>query len=185
MHSSGGIVRVSSGLVTRPTSEFDIIAPRFIYDVRCVDALGELKWEEHFENLVTTQGKNNLLDVYFKGGTASTTWYVALYNSGTPVAGDTYASHAGYVEDTNYSNANRPTLTLGTISAASVDNSGNVAAFTINGTTTIVGAAVVNKNTKGDTAAAGGILYSAGAFGSPRSVVNGDTLNVTITLSFT
>jgi hypothetical protein len=185
MHTSGGIVRVSSGLITRPGGEFSVAAPRFIYNVKCFNEDGKLAWVEDFENLVTTQGKNNLLDVYFKGGTASTTWYVALYNSGTPVVGDTYATHAGYVEDSNYSNANRPTLTLGTISGASVDNSGSVAAFNMNATTTIVGAAVVNKNTKGDTAAAGGILYSAGAFGASRSVVNGDTLNVTITLSFT
>jgi hypothetical protein len=57
-----------------------------------------------------------------------------------------------------------------------------VAVFSINGTATVGGAFLTSNNTKGGTT---GILFSAGDFQSPgdRSVVSGDTLNVTYQFS--
>lgn len=186
MELANANVTQAAGLIMRPDMLIDFIAPRFRYHVDCIGADGELKWVEDFENLVTTQGKNDLLTKYFKGSAYTAAWFVALYNAGTPVVGDTYASHAGYTEDVNYSNANRPTLTLGTAASGSIDNTASVAAFSMNASTTILGCAVVSNNTKNDTAAGGAILYSAGAFsGGSRAVVNGDTLNVTVTLTVT
>lgn len=182
MHAVSADTQQGTGLIARPGIVEQMGAPRFRYSVECVRD-GRVIWTEEFENLVTTQGKNDLLTKYFKGSAYTAAWYVALYNAGTPVVGDTYSSHAGYTEDTNYSNANRPTLTLGTAASGSIDNTASVAAFSMNATTTILGAAVVSANTKGDTAASGAVLYSAGAFASSRSVINGDTLNVTITLT--
>jgi len=54
--------------------------------------------------------------------------------------------------------------------------------FSINATTTVGGAFLTSDNTKGGTT---GTLFSAADFQSPgdRSVVNGDTLNVTYTFS--
>jgi hypothetical protein len=56
------------------------------------------------------------------------------------------------------------------------------AVFSINATTTVGGAFLISNNTKGGTT---GVLFSAADFAAPgdRAVVNGDTLNVTITLS--
>jgi hypothetical protein len=101
-----------------------------------------------------------------------------------PRAADVMSSHAGFVESTAYSNANRPAWTPGSISGGSVDNSGSVAAFTINGSDYIFGAFLVNNNTKGGTT---GILYGGGlnASGIARQVANSDTLNVTLTPSLT
>jgi len=48
------------------------------YDVKCLDADGNLKWEDSIENLVVTVGKNNLLDVYLGASTPTTTWYMRL-----------------------------------------------------------------------------------------------------------
>lgn len=185
MHNGNAEFGVGAGLVAAGGLVMAMSAPRFHYDFVCLDENGEVKWEDAFDNLVTTAGKNDLLDKYFKGSAYTATWYVGLIDADTsyttgPAAGDTAASHGGWIESTAYSNANRPTLTLGTPASGSVNNSGNVAAFTINATDSIKGAFVITNNTKGGTT---GTLYSAGTFAADRAVINGDTLNVTITLS--
>lgn len=152
------------------------------YKIECFDRNGNLKWVEEFDNLVVTAGLNLLLDRSFKNVPADVNWYVGLKGTGTIVAGDTMASHGGWTEITVYDEANRPTLTLGSISAGSVDNAASKAVFTISGTATVAGAFSVNNNTKGGST---GTLYGAGDFGSPRSVVDNDVLNVQITISAT
>jgi hypothetical protein len=95
------------------------------------------------------------------------------------------ASHAGWTEVTDYSNSERPTATFGSATVADpsvIDNSGSVAVFNINGTTTVGGAFLSSDDTKGGST---GILFSAADFQSPgdRSVTSGDTLNVTYEFS--
>jgi len=132
--------------------------------------------------IVTTAGKNDLLTQYFKGSAYTATWYIGLVDGGsapTYAAADTMSSHSGWTENTGYSNSNRVTWTGGTASGGSIDNSGAVAAFNINATSTIAGAFMVTNNTKGGTT---GTLYSESNFTQGnRSVVSGDTLNVTST----
>lgn len=152
------------------------------YVIECFDADGNFKWKSEFDNLVVTEGLNDSLDKHFKGSTYTAAWYVFL-TDGTPsfAAGDTMASHAGWAEVTDYSESNRPTLSLGTVSAGSVDNSASKAQFSINGTATVGGAGICTNNTKGGST---GTLYGGGAFSEgDRSVVNGDVLNVTVTLT--
>jgi hypothetical protein len=151
------------------------------YRVECFDIKGRLKWTDGFENLVVTVGRNQYLDATLKTGVASPLWYVGLKNATAAVAGDTMASK-GWTELVPYSNANRPQWIAGTIASGSVDNSASVASFLINGTATIDGAFLVNNNTKSGTT---GILLGAGEFAASRSVLNGDTLNVTVTCSIT
>jgi len=154
------------------------------YKIECRGADGKIKWVEEFDNLVVTAGLNDNLDKHFKGSAYTAAWYVGLTGA-TPsfAAGDTMGSHAGWTDDTTYSNATRPALTLGTVSGGSVDNSASKAVFNINGSATIGGAFVTTNNTKGGTT---GTLYGGGAFsGGNRSVINGDTLNVTVTLTAT
>src|SRR5512139_358224 len=119
-----------------------------LYHVECFDKFGNLKWEETVPNLVVDEGLNDSLDKHFKGSTYTAAWYVGI-TTGTPsfAAGNTMASHAGWTESTVYSNANRPTLTLGTVSGKSVDNSASKAVFNINAGGTVGGAFVVTNNT--------------------------------------
>lgn len=153
--------------------------PRTFYKVECFDADGNLKWVENCENLITTAGATDLLDKYLKGSTYTAAWYVGLYKgTGTLNVADTMASHAGWTDSSDYSNANRPTWTGGTAAAGSIDNSASPAVFSINATATILGAYLVNNNTKGGTT---GTLYGIAAFSASRSVISGDTLNVTVT----
>jgi hypothetical protein len=161
---------------------------RFI--VECFDKDGNLKWREDNDNLVVNVGLQDMNTQYFKGSAYTALWYVGLYGAAStnnPAAGDTMASHAGWTENTTYSNATRPQAVFGTATTANpsvISNSASVAVFNINGTTTVGGAFLVNNSTKGGTT---GTLFSASDFQSPgdRAVVSGDTLNVTYQFSLT
>lgn len=152
------------------------------YKIECFDINGMLKWEDGFENLVVTSGRNKYLDATLKTGLTSPAWYVGLKDSVPAIASDTMTSHAGWAELAPYSNATRPTYILGTIASGSVDNSASKATFTINGTATVGGAFITDNSTKSGTT---GTLLGAGEFASSRSVISGDTLNVTVTCSIT
>jgi hypothetical protein len=140
----------------------------------------KLRWKDGFYNIVVTTGLNKLLDATFVSGLSSPTWYVGLKGTGSMVGGDTMSSHAGWSEIAPYSNANRPTWTPGSISAGAVDNSASKAVFNINTTSTVFGCFLTSNNTVSGTT---GTLYGGGDFGASRSVINGDTLNVTVTLT--
>jgi hypothetical protein len=150
-------------------------APAFTYKVECVGPDGQVKWTEEFHNLVTTEGKNDIIDKYFKGSAYTAAWFLGLKGTGTAAVGDTLASHAGWSEVTPYS-GNRPAITFGSTSAGS--NTATAVSFTINGTATVAGAFISSVNT-----GTSGKLYSAGDFAASRSVASGDTLNVTPTVS--
>lgn len=159
-----------------------------VYKIQCHDKDGNLKWEDEAPNLVVNGGLQDMNAKYFTGSAYTATWYLGLYGaaaSNNPAAGDTMSSHAGWTEVTAYSQATRPACTFGTPTTANpsvATNSASPATFTINATTTIGGAFLTSNSTKGGST---GTLYSAADFSSPgdRSVVSGDTLSVTYTLS--
>jgi hypothetical protein len=156
----------------------DTLAPAFTYDVVCIDADGNEKWREQFHNLVTTAGRTDLVDKYFRGSSYSASWFLGLKGAGTPNAADTMASHASWSEITAYTSSTLPAISFGAASAGSSTASGVL--FNINGTATVAGAFITTNSAKGATT---GVLYSAGDFAASRSVVNGDTLTVTPTVS--
>lgn len=160
-----------------------------VFRFECYDKDGNLKWNEESNNLVVNVGLKDMNDKYFSGSSYTATWYLGLITgpgSGTTIAaGDTMSSHAGWSENTSYSQATRPACTFGAATTADpsvISNSASVAVFSINGTATIAGAFLTSDNTKSGTS---GILFSASDFQSPgdRAVVSGDTLNVTYTFS--
>lgn len=150
-------------------------APSIYYKVECYDKEGKLKWTDGFHNLVTTQGKTDIIDKYLKGSSYTAAWYLGLKGAGSAAAGDTLASHGGWSEVTPYS-GNRPAITWGSTSGGS--NTASAVSISINATATVAGAFVSSVNT-----GTSGTLYSAGDFAASRSVASGDTLNVTPTLS--
>lgn len=137
-------------------------------------------------NVVTTEGKNDTLNKYFKGSAYTAAWFVGLVNNAgfsTFAATDTAAQingTNGWTEWTTYSESVRQTLTLGTPSAGSVDNSASKATFTISGSGTLNGAFIASSSTKAGTA---GVLYGAGSFASTQSVVSTNVITVTATLT--
>lgn len=178
----------SGAAIQKNSSTDETVAMTGSYAVECIGADGQVKWQEEIKNLVVNVGKADLLDKYFSGSTYTAVWYLGLINS-TPTynAADTMASHAGWTENTGYSNATRPAPSWnaatgtggGSGSAGTGSKSTTATAFNINATSTLAGAFLTTVNTKGGTT---GILYSAGSFtGGNRSVASGDTLNVTYT----
>ena len=146
------------------------------WKVTCLDKDGNIKWEENKKNLIVTAGLNHILDVEFHATTQVTTWYIGLKGAGSVAAGDTMASHSGWAELTGYS-GDRKAWTEGAASSGSMTNSSSVD-FTINATATVAGAFL-------NTAATGtsGTLYGAVDFSSSRTVISGDTLQVTVTVT--
>ena len=147
----------------------------------------ELLSVETIRNIVVNEGLDDILDTYFKSGTQITIWYVAIFeNDYTVLPANTYASK-GFTESVAYTEANRPTWTGGSVSGQSVDNSASKATFTMNGTKTIWGAALVggtNAATKNDsTAGVANVMYCSAQFSAEKSVVADDVLKVTVTLT--
>lgn len=170
------------GVIARPGFGEQGVAPHFVYTLTCRDKAGNVKWVEEFKNLVTTAGKNHLLDTYFEGAAYTAAFFLGLIDASgyTAVdAADTMASHAGWTEATQYDEATREALSFAAAAAGSKATD-VVAAFTINATKTIKGAFVCTNNTKGGTT---GTLYSAGAFAADRSLVAADVLEVTVTMT--
>ena len=169
--------------VVRNSGVGESIALENIYHIECIGRDGKLKWEDEIRNLVVDEGLNDLLDKYLKGSAYTAAFYVGLTDDTPTVdASDTMASHSGWSEVTAYDEAVRQTLTLGSVSSQSVSNSASKAAFTCSTDSTTVGGAFITTNStkSGDT----GTLYGAGAFsGGDKSVDDGDTLNVTVTLT--
>jgi len=150
---------------------------------------GELLWVDEFDNIVVTAGLNDSLDKHFKGSNYTAAWYVGLLST-TPTVDptDTMASHAGWTEVVAYDEAVRQTLTLGAVAAGSVSNTAAKAVFTISTNGTDMGGAFVsNGSAKAtDSGYNTGVLYGAGAFtAGNKSLDDGDTLTVTITLTAT
>jgi len=162
------------------------------YEIECIGTDGKLKWRELIDNIVQTVGKNLALDTFLAGSAYTVTGpYMGLISSvsySAVAAGDTMASHAGWLEagGTNaptYS-GNRKTAVWAAATAGSKALTAALS-FAITSTGTIKGAFICYGTgasaTKDNT---GGILWSAGTFSTgDKSVVNGDTLNVNYSTS--
>lgn len=154
------------------------------WNFKAKDPNGVLLWEDFIkENLITNVGLDNILDVCFSAATQITSWFIGL-TDGTPTvaAGDTAASHAGWVEVTAYDEAARQSFTDGGVSGQSVDNTASPAVFTIStNSTTVGGGFLISNSTKGGTT---GTLMSAGAFtGGDKTLDDNDTLSVDLTIT--
>jgi len=151
----------------------------------------ELKFEDTFDNIVTTVGKNLALDTFLAGSAYTVTGpYMGLINTNAASAavGDTMASHAAWLEvgGTNAPTYTGPRKTAAWSAAASGSKAlSSALSFAITGSGTVGGCFLVfgsgALSTIDNTA---GTLYSAGAFtGGSKTVANGDTLNVSYTAS--
>lgn len=150
------------------------------YRITCRAPNGSTRWDTGpFDNLVTTAGKNDLINVGFGAGTQKPSWYVLLKGAGTAAAADTAASHAGWSEVTAYGESVRQAFTPAAASGGSTSNTASPAVFTINGSATIAGAGLISNSTKGGSS---GVLYSVGDFGASLTVVAADVVTVTVSL---
>ncbi len=171
------VTAASAGLVARPLAS-DFLNPVGIFTAECFDAKGRLKWVDEFHNLVTTQGKNAMLDKFLGLGAAYALIGMGLHTT-VGSATSTYAAPTPQVEATVIAARLAPSF-----SAASAGSKATsaVVGFAITGTATITGCFIVlgatGVLTLSDTATAAAVLLSSGAFsGGSRAVVSGDTFN--------
>jgi hypothetical protein len=158
------------------------------FTVTCTDADGKVKWADEIRNLVTTVGKNDVLDKYHSGAAYTAAPLMGLKGAGTAVVGDTQASHAGWLE---VGLANQPTYSGNrkvpaySAAAAGVKSTSAAVSFTITGTGTVAGC-FVNMGGAAAIDSTGGVLYSAGDFTlGARAVQPTDILNVTYSTTAT
>jgi hypothetical protein len=164
------------------------------YHAECRGPDGTLKWAEDFDNVVCTEGKNEMLTMALKTTTTVVGPYLGLISSASysaVAAADTMASHAGWLEagTTNAPQWTTPAAgargspTMAAASSGSMAFSSAVS-FSISTSGTIkgcflcfsTGAVTTNLNTSGK-------LWSAGLFSADKVVSNGDTLSVSYTTS--
>jgi hypothetical protein len=176
----------AAGLVAK-TGFNEKIQAGGVFRVQCLDKDGNVKWEDQMHNLVVNEGLQDMNTQYFKGSTYDAAFFLGLVEgpgSGTSyAAADTLASHAGWTEYTDYSGA-RKAVTFGTATTADpsvISNSASPSSFTISGAGGVVAGAFLCTVDSGTS----GVLFSEADFQSPgdRTVVAGDTLNVTYTFS--
>jgi hypothetical protein len=176
---------VSAGLVAR-TGFTEASRAGGVFHVQCLDKDGNLKWETSEHNLVVNQGLQDMNTNYFKGSTYTAAFYLGLITgpgSGTTfAAADTLASKA-WTEYTDYSGS-RKAVTFGTATTADpsvISNSASPSSFTISGAGGVIAGAFLCTVSSGTS----GVLFSESDFQAPgdRTVVSGDTLNVTYTFS--
>lgn len=145
-------------------------------------------WKADAPNTVVTIGKNYILDNALAGSAFTAAYYLGLISStsySAIAAGDTMSSHSGWLEAgvanaPTYSQGARPTTAWSSASSGSKALS-SALSFSITGTGTVKGAFMTTNSTKDGTT---GTLISAGLFsGGDQPVVNGNTLNVSYTMS--
>ena len=136
------------------------------------------------ENVVTIEGRNQLLKVGVSQEASASNWYLGLIGANvTPSENDTASSALGtggsYSEITQYDETTRRQYQCA-FSNNAVSNSANPATFTINASVTAYGAFITNTATKNDNT---GVLLCAGRFASAKTLDDDDVLNVVYTIS--
>jgi hypothetical protein len=158
------------------------------------DADGNVYHEETFDNLVTTVGKQLLLDSILGPTTTYTLVgpFMGLMGASStgPAATDTIASHGGWTEagSANPQYANRLTVTFAgsTVSSPTVTKASTTPALTFTFTSggTVYGAFILTgtgaTNVNGATT---GTLFSAGLLTTAQPVITGNTLTLTYSTS--
>ena len=148
-----------------------------LFKLSLFDKFGNLKekWEQH--NGITVEGKNHILDVQFDSEAQITSWYLGLIDNASYTGvdeDDVMASHAGWIEFTDYSEGTREAWAPASASDK-IMLTDTAAEYTITADGTLKGVFVVSNNAK---SGATGTLWSTAIFSSNKVVENGDTLKV-------
>jgi len=141
---------------------------------------GKIVHHEIVRNGITTDGITDLFEQYFRAGTG-TTPAVGLIDDASFVAvavGDTMASHADWIEVTDYSEATRPTWSPDAATSSQISNSVKVL-FTMTAAKDVKGLFITTDDTKGGTA---GKLWCTAIFDLVVSLQSGQVARAGYTL---
>ena len=134
------------------------------------------------KNIVVNQGLNYLLGASLGAQSVVTAWYIGLFsNNYTILSSDTAATIAASAgEVTQYTAGVRQTWSSSPPASQAISSSATQASYTFNATLTVYGAFLISSSAIGGTS---GTLFSGAQFGSPKSVVNSDILQLTYTFT--
>ena len=193
MHSEKmNAVASASASIANASAMGEAMDAQGVYKVQCFEYEGgPLLWEDTFDNVVCTAGKNLALDTILTGSAYTVTGpYMGLISSVsyTAVAAtDTMASHSGWTEA---GTTNAPTFAARGTPAWSAASAGAKAtsaavSFTMTGAGTLVGAFMAFGTGAVTTLmSTTGTLLSAGAFSGGNQVVSsGNVVTVSYSLA--
>ncbi|ATB52651.1 hypothetical protein PVS_15 [Vibrio phage vB_VspS_VS-ABTNL-3] len=144
---------------------------------------GKKIWEETVYNMVVNEGLDHVLESYFKGSGYNGIHYLGLKTAGSVTAADTLAKvgagTTNWDEFEKYT-GNRIQIQLGAVSGQKVSNANNRATFAISGVTNPVGEAVHGIMVATVNTGTSGILFGAVDFAAARTVLDGDSIVVTV-----
>lgn len=147
---------------------------------------GDLIGHDISPNIVPTEGLNHLLDVLAAGAAQINPWYVGLFKGnvtpGENLTGATFDSVC--TEATEYDETTRQAYVEAAADGGIMSNADNRAVFTINGSITVYGGALLSVAAKQD-ATVGSKCLAASKFSTSRAVVAADELAVKYTLTAT
>lgn len=170
--------RVDNGTIFVPKTKL-MICGMFRHDVNGLD----IRFDP---NLVVDEGLNRILDVSYNDGTQITAWNIGLFTgSSAPASNWTGANiTANSTEFTNYTQTTRQAWTSnGAAAAGVVSNSSTTAQFTANtGGGVVWGAFLAQASAK---SAVTGVLNSASKFAGSRTLLAGDNLNISYSMTLT
>lgn len=164
----------------------DEMKVRGLWKVVHKDKNGRVLSEETFENLITNEGKDYILDSSLNNQTSVADWFIEIFTDGTAAATHTYATPGRTAATTAISEALRQGWNEGASSSQSVTNA-TAATITANGSLTVAGFGIVgspganaNDDTKGDTGCTDGVLLSD--VDASKSLADSETLDITYTV---
>ena len=147
------------------------IRPGFVYDI-AIRAKSDgriLHIERATPNRVPMEGLNDMATAYLKGGAGPSALFIGLWNGAhIPDGTETAANLSTLVtEVTNYTQAARLTLELGTVTEGACSNAASLARFDMLGSAVVNGAFLSTTQAKGSNV---GKLLSVVRFANPRTV---------------
>lgn len=161
---------------------------------------GRILHRQNFQNVVTAQGLNYLLDVGLDGDTPVTTWYAVGFTDETnayePDGTSTYIDPTGggsgstYLDGDDVAEAARQEWVTPGAAAGVITNSAAPAEYTADQAVTVTGGALMGADgTSGDASgftdagATVGYNLCAAQFASDVTLATNDVLKITITLT--
>lgn len=180
----------TDAVVIRGSGHTEAVGLEGFYTATCYDAQGNLKWSDEIKNLTTNDGRSVMLDTIFGNGGPGPTWYMGLKGTGAAAYTNTQDTHPGWLE---VGGVNAPTYIgdralmvmqpFTTPANPAVLSTGTPLNFAMTSSGTVAGA-FANWGGNGAKDGVDGILFSVGDFTSgPKSVLNGDTIQVTWSVS--
>ena len=155
---------------------------QFVVDL--FDKNGKLKAVRTAKNGITNVGKDKLLDVVFNAAVQINPWFMGLIDAASftaLAAGDTMASHGGWLEiNTQYNETTRPIWLNDSPASQQITNTIKTV-FTFNATKTVKGFFLNSLSGKGGVT---GTLWCTALFDQgDLAVVAADVIKVVYTLS--